>query len=85
MQITIAGPGRCTRTLKPGEAKRVLHAGPLVGFYVACPTCGWTVIVTKDDQTTMTEGAEGLTFSPGVACRRCHRHVSVTAGQFDDV
>lgn len=83
MRLAVVRPGKCIRTLAPGEAKRVLGAGPLVGYYIACPGCRSIVIVLKDGRS-MVEADSGLSFFPGEACRGCGKMVLVTDGEFVD-
>lgn len=85
MKLTVARPGKCVRTLAPGEGKRVLGAGPLVGYYIACPGCRNTVVVLKDGRTmTESEPGKGLTFEPGEKCRGCGKVLLVRDGEFVD-
>lgn len=38
---------KCSRKLTPGEVRRTLTKGPLVGYTMACPGCGF--IETQQD------------------------------------
>lgn len=37
--VVLVLPTTCARTLKPGQVKRVMWAGPLIGYFIACPAC----------------------------------------------
>lgn len=37
--LTIASYQKCLSLLGRGQVKRVLQRGPLVGYYLACPSC----------------------------------------------
>lgn len=41
MRIRFVHPQLCTRKLVPGDVKRVFAAGPLLGYFIACPACGF--------------------------------------------
>lgn len=39
----------CHRDLKPGNVKRVMWRGPLVGYYLCCPACAWSATYLESD------------------------------------
>lgn len=40
--LTVASYAKCSRLLSRGEVKRVTQRGPLVGYVIACPACGFS-------------------------------------------
>lgn len=40
---------KCSRLLEPGELKRVPQLGPLVGYFIACPACGFPAPYLDDE------------------------------------
>lgn len=59
----------CPRKLKPGWVKRYMFDGPLVSYYIACPSCGFV------DTWPDLDNESGFYESGGklVAARRAHR------------
>ncbi len=41
MKIRFVHPQLCTRKLVRGDVKRLFAAGPLLGYFIACPGCGF--------------------------------------------
>lgn len=39
--LTLASSQKCTRELRRGEIKRCMQRGPLVGYFIGCPACGF--------------------------------------------
>lgn len=81
MKIVLVGAGRRVCRLQPGEVKRFPIEGALVGFYVACPMCGYRNFVLRHGQHIV-EGP-ALTLSPGHWCDgpRCDAHVHIRDGE----
>lgn len=76
--LTAASYQKCSRTLARGEVKRVMQRGPLVGYYIGCPACGF-VGCHLDDECGFVE-ATGIGGRPMVVaiqrpprCYRCQR------------
>jgi DNA-directed RNA polymerase subunit RPC12/RpoP len=40
-ELPVVMTAKCSRRLKPGEVRRTLLKGPLVGYAIACPGCGF--------------------------------------------
>ncbi len=82
MKVTLVERDRRVCRLRPGEVKRLPAAGPLLGFYVACPACGFLNVVLAEGQH-VEEAAGGLTLAPGFRCDggRCGRHVHIKHGE----
>lgn len=57
MKLVHAPPTRCTRAFPKGMVKRMLHRGPLHGYVIACPNCGFTTL-HMTSEGTFTESAE---------------------------
>lgn len=82
MKLTFSDRIKCPRKLAPGEAKRYMHVGPLVGYYVGCPACGFV------ESHTDLHGEHGFTEEDGVLvaaargwkCMLCERSVTVLGG-----
>lgn len=41
MRFVICHPQRCIRKLARGCAKRMFASGPLIGYFIVCPGCGF--------------------------------------------
>lgn len=39
-ELTVASYQKCVRKLAAGEVKRVMQRGPLMGYFLCCPSCG---------------------------------------------
>jgi hypothetical protein len=63
--LVAAAYQRCSRTLGEGEVKRVSGRGPLVGYFLACPACGFVASYLHD-----AAGFEEEPAPPGVWPRR---------------
>jgi hypothetical protein len=48
-ELTVASYQKCSRLLAKGEVKRVMQRGPLVGYFLACPACGFSASYLEDD------------------------------------
>jgi hypothetical protein len=78
----------CPRDMKPGQVKRCMLRGPLVGYYLACPKCGFRATYLHDDCQFVEERAVdghdfprrliGIAAPP--ACYRCALRISVVDG-----
>lgn len=86
--ITFASYQRCSRTLVKGELKRVMQRGPLVGYYIACPACGFAQSYLDDEVHYVEQPVEidGLVYmhatgmrDPGV-CLSCNRRIVIADG-----
>lgn len=74
---------KCARRLKPGEVRRTLLNGPLVGYAIACPGCGF--IETRpdlhDEMGFIEEGGQLVGARESYACMLCSRLVSFGSGE----
>ena len=72
---------KCARRLKPGEVRRTLLNGPLVGYAIACPGCGF--IETRpdlhDEMGFIEEGGQLVGAREVYSCMLCSRVVSLEA------
>lgn len=74
----------CPRKLKAGQIRRVPGRGPLVGFHIACPGCGFVApylreeggFVELDDEVLV-----GVTRPP--SCVRCRRRIEFRDGRLE--
>lgn len=57
MKLVHAPPTRCRRTLQKGMAIRMMARGPLHGYTIACPGCGFTTL-HMTSEGVFTESAE---------------------------
>lgn len=82
MRATVVGRERRVCRLGPGEVKRLPGEGVAIGFYVACPRCGYrNFVLTRGQEVFLTE--DGLTLSPGFWCDgTCECHLHIKHGQF---
>lgn len=48
MSVPVVQVVCCTRKMKPGQVKRCVARGPLIGFWIACPHCGFCVFYSED-------------------------------------
>lgn len=85
--LTVAAYQKCTRLLVKGEVKRVMQRGPLVGYFIACPACGFSASYLHDEVTYVEELAPAGTWphklvgieKPPV-CFKCHAYLCVEGG-----
>lgn len=47
--LVMVGPTFCPRDMVRGQVKRCVHRGPLVGYYIACPSCGFKATYLDED------------------------------------
>lgn len=70
----------CPRRLKPGMCKRYMSTGPLYGYMLACPCCGF-VELHADKAAGFIEENERLSATKQpVSCMNCRATISVTNG-----
>lgn len=82
LELKQAEDKSCPRLLKPGWVKRYMHKGkPLVGYMVACPSCGF-VTLHFHDHVCFTE-VDGALVGAGapVKCSLCSRAITIEAGR----
>lgn len=79
LMVVMAPENACARRLQPGQVKRHPHKGPLIGFHIACPGCGY--VSSHADDGTFTEVAGKLDrCSVALACGLCDRLLSIAGG-----
>lgn len=71
----------CPRRLKPGQVKRYFYEGPLVGYMISCPSCGFIEMhLHKDADFTEAAGeapARLTGSSRPQTCMNCRRIISI--------
>ena len=84
MKAHLVEPERRVCRLRSGEAKRLPRVGGLLGFYVACPSCGRLNIVLAEGQLVDEGNGELKSLAPGFECESpmCAKHVHVKDGEF---
>lgn len=89
--LTFASFQKCSRELVRGELKRVVQRGPLVGYFMACPACGFSASYLESEcgfieEPVIVEGksymrAVGVTRPP--PCFKCRCKLTITDGNFE--
>jgi hypothetical protein len=81
--MRVARSNECVARLKPGDAKRIPEATakPLVGYYLACPSCGRVQALLASH---FLEAADGLTMTAPVPCTRdsCLKRFTIHSDEF---
>lgn len=79
----VRAPKKCVARLSPGEVKRIPVADTryLVGYYMACPSCGRVQAITREEGEMVETGMDvgeipTLTMKP-VECVRCKKQISI--------
>lgn len=83
MRAMVVGHERRVCRLGPGEVKRLPGEGVAIGFYVACPACGFrNFVLVQGQHVFQSEG--GITLTPGFWCDgpTCELHLHIKHGQF---
>lgn len=73
--------GTCPRRLKPGQVKRMLTTGKLIGYAIACPSCGFIENHPDLGAVEFQEEEErliGALHPP--SCAMCHRQLRIGRG-----
>ncbi len=86
--LTVAAHKTCSRTLGRGEVKRVSGRGPLVGYFLACPACGFVASYLHDacgfTEVPPAPGTEWPRVLSGIGkpppCYSCRSLISVEGG-----
>lgn len=81
----------CPRDMAPGQVKRCMLRGPLVGYHLACSGCGFRATYLDEEcgfvEELALEGHQfpkrliGITTPP--SCFRCKRRLSVRDGNME--
>lgn len=79
---------RCVAKLVPGEVKRIPRneTHPVVGFYMACPSCGKVDAFPGSKvggehayvEEVAPDGSTLLTATPSLTCARCRGRTTIT-------
>lgn len=70
----------CPRRLKRGQVKRYMSKGPLFGYMIACPGCGF-IELHQDKDAGYVELEEQLVASTKpVGCMNCKSTISIAGG-----
>lgn len=95
--LTVASYQKCSRTLAPGEVKRVMQRGPLVGYFLACPACGFSASYLDEQCGFEEDPPKGvmlhdlrvqrviLSIKTPPRCFRCRRYLRVVDGHLEAV
>lgn len=67
----------CPRRLRAGQVKRYLSKGPLVGYMVACPSCGFIELHLKERAGFVEEEGVLVCTTSAVGCMLCGRSIRV--------
>jgi hypothetical protein len=89
VELTPVSYQKCSKLLVAGEVKRVMQSGPLIGYFLACPACGFACAyldeacgyVEDPPKTVVTRAVRKLvaiTHPP--TCFRCKRTLHVEGG-----
>lgn len=91
--LTFASFQKCSRELERGEVKRCMQRGPLplVGYFLACPACGYSASYLDCEVGFVEEPVEidGLAYKRVVmierppACFSCKRLLVIADGFFE--
>lgn len=86
--LTVASYQKCLATLDRGQVKRVIQRGPLVGYYLCCPSCGWASAYLHEKcgfaeaepyvGTSWPRRLVGITNPP--TCHKCRSVLSIESG-----
>lgn len=80
LPIEVAPSRFCPRKLKKGMVKRYMSTGPLVGYMVACPSCGFIEMhLTEAAGYVEVDGKLDHTTKP-IGCMLCKRTISIAGG-----
>lgn len=83
-ELTAASFRTCSRELAKGQVKRCMQRGPLVGYYIACPGCGFIATYLHEDVGYVETPTDPLTYPKKLIkierppkCYSCKRSISV--------
>lgn len=80
--LPVAQVVKCSRRLTPGEVRRTLTNGPLVGYHLACPSCGFIALQQDLHDEVGFEERDGhlVGMREAYRCVLCHRTVTIADG-----
>lgn len=87
--IRSAAPKACPRQLPRGGVKRVPARGGLVGFFIACPGCGFVAsyLAAEGGFVEVPDPVDGTPLLIGIStpppCMRCRRRIALTDGALE--
>jgi hypothetical protein len=73
----------CPRRLKPGQVKRYMTVGPLVGYMVACPACGFIEMHMHEVAGFVEEEGKLVATTKPVGCMLCGRGLRAQDGTIE--
>lgn len=62
-ELVLASYAKCSRTLERGEVKRVMQRGPLIGYFLCCPSCGFAASYLDEDSGSI-KGCDFIELPP---------------------
>lgn len=76
----------CPRKLAPGCYKRIPQDDGMkpVGFYVACPSCGFRVVIflASEHEPIVERDGSVVSLAGSSRCHKCGREVGIEDGHF---
>lgn len=94
--LTAASAQTCSRKLVRGQVKRVMQRGPLIGYFLCCPACGFSASYLHESEAFeggvgfVEEPADPLLFPKTIVrferpprCMSCQRLLVVEGGFFE--
>lgn len=90
-RLTFASFQKCTRELAKGELKRVVQRGPLIGYFMACPACGFSASYLDSECGFIERAVEvdGVQYMRAVGvqrppvCFHCRRLITINGDMFE--
>lgn len=84
-ELTAASYLTCARSLLRGQVKRCLRRGPLVGYVIACPSCGLPAPYLDEDVGYEERDGALVGISRPPACMKCGLLLRVSDGHLEAV
>lgn len=80
-------PNVCSRKLERGQVKRVPFTGGLVGYFLACPGCGFKASYLREEGDFQEASVDGATLLVGIGrpppCIACRKKLAMVAGKLE--
>ncbi len=87
--IRSVGLRQCPRKMRPGEVKRVPLRGGLVGYHVACPSCGFVASYLREEalfkEVVDADGVVLVGIERPPPCLRCRQRIGCVDGELRSV
>lgn len=71
----------CPRKLKKGQVKRYMSKGPLYGYMIACPGCGFIELHATRDASFVEEDERVVSSMGAISCQSCKAALTIGVGQ----